>query len=47
MKSENASFALLTHQDIIDVGFVSAKDVTKYLADKYIPDKEISDKYGK
>jgi predicted transcriptional regulator len=47
MNSENASFALLTHQDIIDVGFVSAKDVTKYLADKYIPDKEMSDKYGK
>ncbi len=47
IKRENASFAILTHHDVIDVGFVSAKEVTRYLADKYIPELEITDKYGK
>ncbi len=47
MKRENASFAILSHHDVIDVGFVSAKEVTRYLADKYIPELEITDKYGK
>jgi len=47
MKRENASFALLNHLKIIDVGFVSVKEVTRYLADNYIPDLDITDKYGK
>ena len=38
MNREGASFAVLNHQDMVDIGFVSAKDVTKYLAEKYIPD---------
>ena len=47
MKRANASFALLNHLNIIDVGFISVKEVTRYLADKYIPDLDITDKYGK
>ena len=41
MNREGASFAVLNHQDMVDIGFVSAKDVTKFLAEKYIPDLEI------
>ena len=47
MKRVNASFTLLNHLNIIDVGFISVKEVTRYLADKYIPDLDITDKYGK
>ena len=31
---------------MVDIGFVSVKDVTKYLSDKYIPDIEIKSKCG-
>ena len=44
MKRENASLAILSHHDVIDVGFVSAKEVTRYLGDKYIPELEKTDK---
>jgi hypothetical protein len=38
MKKEGAEYAVLSHQDLVDIGFVRLKDVTKYLANKYIPD---------
>jgi precorrin isomerase len=31
---------------MVDIGFVSAKDVTQYLAEKYIPDLEIKGRGG-
>lgn len=46
MKKEGAQFAVLSHQNMVDIGFVTSKDVTKYLANKYIPDLEIKGNGG-
>ena len=36
--TSNSQYAILSHHSMVDIGFVSMKDVVKYLAHKYIPD---------
>jgi hypothetical protein len=38
MIKEGAEYAVLSHQNLVDIGFVRLKDITKYLSNRYIPD---------
>ncbi len=46
MLEQHCQYAILSHHSMVDIGFVSLKDVVKYLAHKYIPDQEIKAEGG-
>jgi hypothetical protein len=42
MVGANVQYAILSHSSLVDIGYVTLKDITKFLAHKYIPDQEIN-----
>lgn len=42
MISQSADYAILSHNGMVDIGFVTRKDIINFLAHKYIPDQEIN-----
>ncbi len=41
MSESNSQYAILSHHNVVDIGFVTMKDIIKFLGHKYIPDQEI------
>ncbi len=46
MTFEQVQYAILSHHNVVDIGYVTLKEVTKFLATKYIPDQEIKGSDG-